>query len=469
MNWYIKFFLWILINFLFISPGFAAGAIDSFEIILWKNKANVGEALDITITAVDKNWEIVTNYRGDILVFSETDAQAEFPNDLAENKYSFTEINEWSVKFENAVKFKNTGTQDVYVYDLDDENILWVAEVEISQEDTESNVEIKILSPEEGVTLGKNDLILSWTTRKNYQIRITVNDDQDIFTTSNEDWVFEKEITDLIQWTNIFLTEILNADNEVIGTSERINIKIDSQLPEFKRISITPIGEVEAESKINIEVVSNTWLSEVQAIINDVIIKLSEKKDGIYSVTTNAPAIPWKYLVDIILKNEFANEVKESWIETLIVTASPVMNAPGEQPKIVNPIIEEIDSSTSTPENINLSITGIELTELKTKSILTWDSVEDAESYNIYKKISENQIELIENISEPRYEIEIIGEGIKYEDFAIKAIWKTGSGVTLQWNLSDMTRVKTGPEIYLVFVLITLLMTSGIFFFRRNA
>jgi fibronectin type 3 domain-containing protein len=98
------------------------------------------------------------------------------------------------------------------------------------------------------------------------------------------------------------------------------------------------------------------------------------------------------------------------------------MNAPGEQPKIVNPIIEEIDSSTSTPENINLSITGIELTELKTKSILTWDSVEDAESYNIYKKISENQIELIENISEPRYEIEIIGEGIKYEDFAIKAI-----------------------------------------------
>jgi hypothetical protein len=32
-----------------------------------------------------------------------------------------------------------------------------------------------------------------------------------------------------------------------------------------------------------------------------------------------------------------------------------------------------------------------------------------------------------------------------------------------------MTRVKTGPEIYLVFVLITLLMTSGIFFFRRNA
>jgi len=93
-------------------------------VILGKEEAKVGEALDITISAVDKNGKIVTDYMGDILVFSESDAQAEFPNDLAENSYSFTAVNEGSVKFENAVRFKNTGTQDVYVYDLNDENIL---------------------------------------------------------------------------------------------------------------------------------------------------------------------------------------------------------------------------------------------------------------------------------------------------------------------------------------------------------
>jgi hypothetical protein len=67
---------------------------------------------------------IITDYTGDILVFSESDSQAEFPSDLAENSYSFTIANEGTVKFENAVKFKKSGLQDLYVYDLNDENIL---------------------------------------------------------------------------------------------------------------------------------------------------------------------------------------------------------------------------------------------------------------------------------------------------------------------------------------------------------
>jgi len=460
--------LWILSSLILVSQWFAAGPVDYFEVILGKEEAKVGEALDITISAVDKNGKIVTDYMGDILVFSESDAQAEFPNDLAENSYSFTAVNEGSVKFENAVRFKNTGTQDVYVYDLNDENILWVAEVEITQEDTESNIDISILSPENGVTLGRNNITVSGTTRKNYQVRITVNDDQDIFTTSNEDGVFEKEVTDLIQGTNTFIAEILNADNEVIGTSERVDIKIDSQLPEFKRITITPIWEVQAESQISIEVVSNTGLSEVQAIINDIIIKLEEGKDGIYTAKTVAPKIPGDYPVDIVLKNEFANEVTEREVETITVIEAPELNAPDE-PEEDEPVIETIENTTPVPEDLNLTITGIEVTELKTKSILTWDALEDAQSYNIYKKISENQIELIENVSEPRYEIEIVGEEIRYEDFAIKAIGKTASWTTVQWDLSDMTRVKTGPELYLIFALIAILMSSGIFFFRKNA
>ena len=93
MKWYIK-----ILSFLFLllssSSTFAAGALDHFEIILGRESANVGEALDITISAVDKNNEIITDYTWDILVFSESDAQAEFPNDLAENSYSFTVANE---------------------------------------------------------------------------------------------------------------------------------------------------------------------------------------------------------------------------------------------------------------------------------------------------------------------------------------------------------------------------------------
>jgi hypothetical protein len=129
-----------------------------------------------------------------VLVFSESDAQAEFPSDLAENSYSFTIVNEGSVKFENAVKFKNVGKQDIYVYDLNDENILGIAEIDISAQEILTDVEILILSPENGVTLGKNNITISGTTQKNHQVRLILNNDQDYFTTSNADGVFEKEI-----------------------------------------------------------------------------------------------------------------------------------------------------------------------------------------------------------------------------------------------------------------------------------
>jgi len=465
MKWYI----WIVASlfvFLFSSSAHAAGPLDYFEVILGADEAKVWEALDITISAVDKNWEIVTDYTGDILVFSESDAEAEFPNALAENSYSFTNINEWSVKFENAVKFNNAGVQDVYVYDLNDENILWVAEVTISEDEIESNVEIQIISPENGVTLGKNNITVSGMTKKNHQVRIIVNNDQDLFTTSNAEWLFEKEVENLTEWTNSIQAHVLNADSEKIGESWMIDIKINSAAPEFKRINITPEGEVEAESEITVEVISNAGLSEVRVIINDIITTLSEWKDGIYTGTTLAPAESGEYWVDVVLKDEFANESTNKDAATIMVKDKiPDLTAWDDEPeeKIIEPIEGVMDDS------LDLEIKDIEVTELKTKSVITWSGWSDAESYNIYKKMDDWTVELLENVSDTRYEIAITWDVIRYEDFAIKAVWKTASWELAQWDLSEMTKVKTWPELYFLFALIAILLTWGIFFMRREA
>lgn len=466
MKLYIKFLLFLSIFFSF-SWVYAAGVIDHFEVILGKPEAKVGEALDITISAVDKNNEIITDYTGDILVFSESDAEAEFPNDLAENSYTFIAANEWSVKFENAVRFNNAWIQDVYVYDLNNEDILWVAEVTISEDATPQDVEIKILSPENGVTLGKNNITVSGTTQKNHQVRIIVNDTQDLFTTSNEEGMFEKDLENLQEWENTIQAYVLDADSEKIGESEKIGVKINSSAPEFKSITITPTGEIEAESEITIEVVSNAGLSEVNAIIDDVITKLTEQKEGVYNGKTLAPKTEGSYGVDIILVDEFAHETREDDAATLTIIAKLDLNVAEEEEE--EPIIEVIeDPVVPVPEELNLTITGIEVTELKTKSVVTWDKLNDAESYNIYKRIADDKIQLIENVLDPRFEVEITGDEIKYEEFAIKALGKTSSGETVQGDLSDMTKVKTGPELYILLALVALLLSTGIFFFRKN-
>ena len=463
MKWYVKILLF-LFSLFSVVPSFAAGALDHFEVVFGLETAKVWEALDITISAVDKNSEIIESYVGSILVFSESDIEAEFPNDLVENSYSFVTANEWSVKFENAVRFKNPWVQDVYVYDLNDENILWVAEVTITEEKTLTNVEIKILSPENGVTVWKNNITVSGTTQKNHQVRIILNEEQDLFTTSNAEGIFEKELENLKEGANTLQAHVLNADNEKIWESTKIDLKINSSAPEFKTISITPIWEVEAETEISIEVVSNIGLTDVSVIINDIVTILKEEKDGIYKAKTLAPKEAGEYGVDVILKDEFAHETKEMNAETLTVIAAPDLKA-GDTPKV----IETIEPTTTpVPEELDLTIRDIQVTELKTKSVLTWKVLEDAESYNVYKKISPTQIELIENVDSPHFEVDIIWDEIKYDEFAIKAVGKTSSWELVQWDLSEMTKVKTGPELYIFLALLAILISSGMFFFRKN-
>lgn len=260
---------------------------------------------------------------------------------------------------------------------------------------------------------------------------------------------------------------VLNADDKVIGESKRIDIKINSDVPELKKFTITPTGSVQAETELSMELVSNTGLSKVQVIINDIITTLEETKDGIYVATSLAPSEAGEYSVEVLLTDEFAHETQERGIETLIITAIPELQAASEAP-IVEVIIETIDD-TPVETDLDLIITDIEMTELKTKSVLTWKNLEDAEKYNIYKKIADNKISLIETTTEPRFEIEITGDEIRYEDFAIKAIGKTSTGEIIQGSLSEMTKVKTGPEMYIFLALIAILLTSGLFFLRKNS
>jgi len=187
---------------------------------------------------------------------------------------------------------------------------------------------------------------------------------------------------------------------------------------------------VEAETELSIEVYSNAGLSDVKVILNDTLTSLSEWKGGVYIWTTNAPDEPGKYGIDVILNDEFGHETKKSDVETLFVIEKTVeLNSATEQ----EPIIEEISVEEAIPEELDLTISGIKLTELKTKSVLTWDRLSDAESYNIYKKIGEDRVELIENVINPKFEIEITGDEIEYDYFAIKAIGKTSSGELIQW------------------------------------
>ena len=443
-----KLILAFLASTMFWFTWVFAAWIDHFEVSFYPDNVKVWEALDLTIEAVDKNNVTVLDYDWTILIFSESDPEAELPSELDENTYTFTAADQWKIKFENAIKFKNPWLQNIHIYDFIDDTIFWVAETDVSEDNTDINVEIQIVSPDSGITIWKNSITVSWTTKKNHQVKIIVNWMDEVETTSNNDWIFEELIDILEDWDNTLMAQVLDSDLNVIWVSEVTNIRVDLSSLSIKNVKLTP-DSVYPESSFEIEVIATPKLIQIEAIINDVLISLKETRDWVYLEKSTAPKDAWIYKVDIKIRDELGHEKTELWAASLTVKEPELESAP------------ETDTGNDDDNNgddkevdyRDLSITWLKLVELKTRSILTWDELDDIEWYNVYKKLSEWKMELVENVQKAKFEIEIIWDKIKYDYFAIKAIAKTNSWELYEWALSDATKIKTGPEILILFIL----------------
>lgn len=450
---YMKKLLYLLVIFSSISISSAmAATVDHFNLTVSPESAKIWEAFDLTIEAMDKSDSVVKNYEWWVLILSQTDPEAEFPSVLKDNSYIFKKSDEWKVKFENAIKFKKAWTQKIEVYDINEESVVWQVEVKITA-DSLAKADIEILSPEDGLTIWENKVKLTWKTKKNFQVKLFLNSKEVASLNSNDDWSFEKEITDLQDWENVLSAKILDADNNVIWESKSVKIKVSSNVPKIKSVKIVPNKDVEPESKLNAEVIANKWLSEVSLLINDVIFKMEEKWEWVYRWIVIAPKDAWDYRVDWILKDDMWHVIKELWVETVSVKLPELKS--WDINVWQNPNSEDIPKNSAK----DLKITWLRLVELKTKSILTWDKLKDAIKYNVYKKLENGDLELITTVDEPKFELDINlkEKNVTYDYFYVKAVAKTESWETYEWDLSDATKIQTWPEVYILVILSILL------------
>jgi len=330
----------------------------------------------------------------------------------------FTLSDAWVVKFENAVVFNSEWKHDLHVYDLNDEtdSLVWIAEIEIGTWGTElpQNVDITITSPEPFTTLTTSDLQVAWTTVKNHRVIVKANGNE-FETISNDDGIFE--------------------------------LTVPNQSPNFG---------------YRVELVSEPGLQKVELEINDSISLLTETDSWTYVWDFIAPNDLWQHAISAILQNSLG--VKSTYLNT----ASINVIAPEPEPELESAPVEEkkeeVKPVVIEPVEIpNLTITWLKLTKLKTKSILEWDSLEDADSYNVYIK-EWGDLLFVETVIEPRSTIYITGDKITYNDFIIRAVKEAfEDNKDIEWDLSDAVTIQTGPERYILLLFITLLISTFIF------
>lgn len=443
----------------FLAFGTTFANLDHFEVILSPDNLKAWEYLDFSIEAKDRNNSTVTNYTWMVLIFSESDPEAQLPTVLRENTYTFTAADQWKVIFENSVRFLQWWKQNIYVYDFNNDSIFWIWEVNVIKDEATQNERIDIITPENWLTIWNDSIKVSGSSAKNHKIKVLLNWQEVATTTTNNDWIYEIEVRNLVDWENSFKTQVLDSSERVIWESNEVRIRVSTNNISIRNVKTTP-WEVDSEWSYEIEVVANPSLREVTAIINDVIINLSETTQWVYVARSFAPKDEWNYSIDLILKDELWHEKREIWAWNLKVNKVELNSA-----EITNN--DEVEVETNSASNLpDLTIRWLKLVELKTRSILTWDKVEEAESYNVYKKHENWALELIVNVLEPRFEIEITWDEIRYEYFAVKAVAKDEEWEIYEWSLSEATKVKTWPE--LLILLIISLIAWFMFFYTKQ-
>ena len=461
-------FLVAFLGFSFTLNSFAA--LDHFNVELWGDSVEFGNYTDLKISAMDENNQVIEDFTEEVIVLSDSDVnKVELPSSIEDNVYKFTPEDRGVATFENGVKFSSTWIQDITVYSVLDVEKIGTAEINVVEktEKEPDSKTIEIISPISNSGIGDNFVTVNWTTEKNHNVKIVLNGTVEFKTLSNAEWAFDVKVENLKEGSNELVAYVLDADEKVIWESDKITFNSNSTLPVLDEIKVEP-SEIFTDSEITFTVLANPELEEASLVFNDSIVKLVEDKENLWIYTAKIPA-PAKgtYSVTVKLKDSFAHETTEDKKDIVIVKEKVVVPEPVKE----EPVAEEPVKETVVEEPKGLeTVKGMKVTKLKDKSIISWETQEAAEGYNVYKKdATTGERNLIETVSENKYAVYSVWDEDLYEEFSVKAVAKNEEWENMESpEFSQMVKVQTWPaEIAL---LLFLSMIIGYMIMRkRNA
>ena len=109
----------------------------------------------------------------------------------------------------------------------------------------------------------------------------------------------------------------------------------------------------------------------------------------------------------------------------------------------LSPLVSDVLSTSMGQASCTIGNVGsVSIATSPDKSILSWDALPGAISYNIYRVTPAKDFELLQNVKENSYTLFLSSGALIYQDFAVKALCddKTESSVP-----ALASKVQTGP------------------------
>lgn len=526
----------------------AAGPVKTFQITVAPT-AKVGEALDITVKAIDSDGQVKKDYLGNIEIYSLNDLQAKLPAEARDTGYQFTAADQGQKTFSKGLSFSKAGIMKIEISDFEDETIFGEAVVTVSAgaTPTDSNVTVTITSPDNSSTIPTRSTNVSGTARKNSIVKLFVNGTEKDEVQSDDTGNFLFTSVDLPQDKNVLQVRLYDGNDQVIGSSKSINVTVSTEGPVFTSAEFLSGSSVQAGAIFTVSVTSESGLDDVTvSLVSGSLSQILQESDepGVYVGSLTAPTDAGEYPIDIELVDALGNTTSRPGALTLVVLPAPepafqnvktqavgdkvrftftVINAPENLSKFqirgeassgsdINVETFTIDQIFTgglyswyipgvAPESYVFTIQGVDTTgqvmsqlvsdPIETeivlaaapqcsignisgltfrtegnRTIMSWDDLQDATAYRIYKKTG-SEYALVDTVKTNEYVIRLAAGAIVYEDFGLKGV--CGADESESTNYADATRVQTGPGIIVLMMCGVLAVIMGCIIVSRRA
>lgn len=330
-----------LLSLAFILPHqavFAAGKVAKFSLTV-NQTAKVGEALDLTVKALDKDGGVVADYAGTVYVTVDNDSKATLP--YAEG-YTFVAADQGSKTFSKGLAFSKAGNMTVSVIDIDDDKVEGTSKVNVTEGDVEAtpsgNETVTLTSPESGGTIAGNETDIVGTTKKNSKFQVFLNGTKAGEGQSDDKGAILYKLKNIDQEQNVLEVKVLDGSDKVVGTTGKVSFKVAADKgPEYKSITIKEGKTVKAGTILNVTVSAEPKLKEVSVSLGDSVEVFKEQtsgvtagnvsvggvSEGLYVGTLTAPTASGSYPIDVNLTNDLGKKTVKTAAETITVTEAP--------------------------------------------------------------------------------------------------------------------------------------------------
>lgn len=343
--------------------------------------AKTGEAIDVTVRAVDSDGKTVPDYAGIIFFTVDGDDGASVPN--ADEGYTFIDKDQGAKTFSKGVTFKKPGTVKVDVLDLDNEKLKGSATVAVSSSSATpvTGQAVTIVSPEANTSVSDSKLPVVGKTKVNSTVRAYLSGAFAGDGQSDANGNFSFTLTGLTDGTNVIRVDVLDGTDAVIGTSGDVAVSLATGGAVLKGASVKEGANVMAGSTVTLVAASEVGLSEVLATFSGQTYPMSEDaaNPGTYVTKIALPTQSGSWTVGVSLKNKLGVVTKSPAAAT-VSAVSPVLTlAPvtvDAQKATFNFTLDQDNSAIAsfaveygTGSADALSLTGAAKTDAKSKSV----------------------------------------------------------------------------------------------------